>query len=51
MKLERFKALIGTFSSSHDELEPEISDLAKLTSQLPASKRNILKITECFMVC
>ena len=42
------KALGINWNICHDELELEISDLPKLESQLPVTKRNILKITAMF---
>ena len=42
------KVLRVNWNISHDELELEISDLAKLALQLLATKRNILKIATMF---
>ena len=42
------KALGVNWNICHDELELEISDLPKLASLLPVTKRNILKITALF---
>ena len=42
------KVLSINWNISRDELELEFSDLAKLALQLPATKRNILKITAMF---
>ena len=43
-----WKVLGINWNIPHDETDLEISDLAKLALQLPATKRNILKITEMF---
>ena len=49
MKDNEIRKVLGVnWNISHDKLELEISDLAKLALQLPATKRNILKITEMF---
>ena len=42
------KVLDINWNISHDELELEFSDLAKLALQLPATKRNIFKRTAIF---
>ena len=44
------KVLVINWNFSHNELELEISDLAKSALQLPATKRNISKITAMFMI-
>ena len=49
MKENEIRKVLGiNWNISHDKLELEISDLAKLALQLPATKRNILKITAMF---
>ena len=49
MKGNEIRKVLGVnWNISHDELELEISDLAKLASQLLATKQNILKITAMF---
>ena len=49
MKDNEIRKVLGVnWNISHDKLELEISDLAKLALQLPATKRNILKITATF---
>ena len=45
---EIWKVLGINWNNPYDEIDLEISDLAKLALQLPATKRNILKITEMF---
>ena len=42
------KVSVINWKISHDELQLEISDLAKLALQLPATKQNILKTTALF---
>ena len=43
-----WKVLGINWNIPHDEIDLEISDLAKLALQLPATKRKILKITDMF---
>ena len=49
MKDNEIRKVLGVnWNISHNELELEISGLAKLASQLLATKQNILKITAMF---
>ena len=49
MKENEIRKFLGiNWNISHDKLELEISDLAKLALELSATKRNILKITAMF---